>query len=210
VTAASASGAASASPITITADAGPDILVRPGTAVALSAKNNAPNIDTTALTFAWTQSSGDPVTLNKPNTATPSFIAPLQGTTNILTRSFEVTITHTSGSTSKDTVVVTTDITVKDIVVIDAYSRVNSQGGTITVSARSDLVGDPNAQMLIKVATGGFVAMTKVGTNSGKWSYSQRSTPAGAPIVVKTRIGATDFGTASKGAPFRRSVEWSA
>jgi hypothetical protein len=119
-------------PVPITADAGLDITVRPGTLLSLSAKNTAPGVQNTDLTFPWAEinpptSSG--VTLNGENTSTPSFIAPLQGTIGILKRTFEVTITHVSGTTSKDSVVVTTGSSVKDKVVIDSYSRVNTQGG---------------------------------------------------------------------------------
>jgi hypothetical protein len=161
-------------------------------------KNTVAGVDNVALTFSWVQlqPGTDLVTLNNANTATPSFIVPLQGTIGIVICTFEVTITHSSGTVSKDSVDVKSDTSVKDNIVIDSYSRVNSQGGTITVTAHSDLVGDPSAQMLISANGGGFTAMTKVGTNTGKWTFSQRSTPAGLPIVVKTRIGTTEFGTA--------------
>lgn len=197
--------------VPIQADAGANVTVRPGTTLSLTAKQVLPNVETNALTFLWVETvpaTGGNVTLTGANTPTISFITPLQGTIGILKRTFEVTITHNTGSVSKKSVVVTTDLTAKDKVVIDSYTRVNSQSGTITVTAHSDLVGDTSAQMLISVNGGGFAGMTKVGTNTGKWSYTQRSTAANLPIVVKTRIGTTDYGTASSSAPAKRAVEF--
>lgn len=196
-------------PVLITADAGLDVTVRPGTLLSLSAQNTAPNVQNTALTFSWAEinplASGA-VTFTNSETATPSFIAPLQGTIGILKRTFEVTIKHTSGTTSTDRVVVTTDSSAKDIVTIDSYSRVNSQSGTITVTAHTNLVGDPSAQMVISVNGAAAVQMTKVGTNTGKFTYSQRSVAAGLPIVVTTRIGTTSYGTARSATPAKRAV----
>jgi hypothetical protein len=190
-------------------DAGPDIIVRPGTLVSLTAKNTAPNVQNTDITFSWAETvpalSG-PVTLLGANTAAPTFIAPLQGTIGILQRTFEVIVSHVSGSTSRDTIVVTTDITAKDVVVIDSYNRANNQGGTITVTAHTNLVADPAAQMAISVNGGVPQSMTKVGVNTGKFTYTQRSVPAGLPIVVSTRIGTQVFGTATLAGPRKRSV----
>lgn len=198
-------------PVTVTADAGPDITVRPGTLVSLSARNTAPGVLNTDLTFFWVEIGADasgPVTIVGGNTASPTFTAPLQGSINLLLRQFEVTVTHTSGTTSKDTVTVKTDLTAKDTVVIDNYSRANNQGGTISVAAHTDLVFDPNALMVISVNGAAPQPMTKVGTNTGKFTYTQRSVPAGVPIVVSTRIGTQTFGTASLVGPRRRSVSF--
>lgn len=196
-------------PVTITADAGSDVTVRPGTLVKLSAKNVAPNVDNAALTFSWVETTppaSGALTLTGANTATPSFITPLQGTTGIVQRTFEVTISHTSGTTSKDSVVVKSDLTAKDKVVIDSYSRINSGSGTITVTAHTDLVGDPSAVMIISVNGAAPQLMTKVGTNTGKFTYTQRSTPAGLRIDVSTRIQNVIYGTATSAAPAKRGI----
>ncbi|MBI4888558.1 MAG: hypothetical protein HY824_15790 [Acidobacteria bacterium] len=60
------------------ADAGDDQAVAEGAPTALDGTNSYDN-DGDALTYAWTQVSGTPVTLTGANTATPSFTAPIVG-----------------------------------------------------------------------------------------------------------------------------------
>ncbi|KAH8655015.1 hypothetical protein BGZ60DRAFT_459662 [Tricladium varicosporioides] len=182
--------------VPITATAGPDITTRPGTFVSITASNTAPGVSVTDLAFLWTEITnplvGNAVTITNGNTANVVLTFPLQGTIGTLVRTFQVKISHISGSTSTATVKVTTDSTVKDVVVIDSYTRINSGGGTITVNAHTNLVADPAAGMSIVVTGNPAVQqMTKVGTGTGKFTFTSVGVKAGTPIVVTSTGGGT-------------------
>ena len=84
------------------ADAGADIAVEPGAAVTLNGSASA-GPDGEALTWAWSQVSGAPVTLSGAGTATPSFTAPrLPGALT-----FRLTVTDPAGPSHSDQVTVT-------------------------------------------------------------------------------------------------------
>lgn len=71
-------------------DAGPDQTVAEGGTVNLDGSASYdPDVD--PITFQWLQTEGPVVTLNDPNLATPSFIAPLVGVAGT-TLSFELTV----------------------------------------------------------------------------------------------------------------------
>lgn len=136
--------------------------------------------------------AGTAVTITNGNTANVVLTFPLQGNIGTLVRTFQVTISHISGTTSTATVTVTTDSTVKDVVVIDSYTRINSGGGTITVNAHTNLVADPAAGMSIVVTGNPAVQqMTKVGTGTGKFTFSSVGVKAGTRIVVTSTGGGT-------------------
>ncbi|WNC69012.1 c-type cytochrome [Thalassotalea nanhaiensis] len=106
----------------ITANAGVDQQVTSQVIVTLPGSGTT---DTgTISTYAWTQISGDSVTLLNSDFATASFTSPSNPTDNVLT--FELTVTDTEGNFATDTV----DITV----------QVDGGGGTVppTAEAGSD------------------------------------------------------------------------
>jgi hypothetical protein len=194
--------------VTLAADAGQDVTVRPGSLVTLTAKQTSPGIDPATLKYSWLQvGTANPVpaaSITGTDKAAVNIILPVQGTAPPIVREFEVTITHTpSGSTAKKSVKITTDLTVRDAVVIDSYTRISSQSGTISVAAHSNLVLDAaGASVQIKVgaaANAPWREMVKQGTNTGKWTYSQRSTAANVAITVRTVIGGKEWGSASRG-----------
>ncbi|MDH3715315.1 MAG: PKD domain-containing protein [Gammaproteobacteria bacterium] len=79
------------------ADAGADITVEPGGTVTLDGTASSdPNGD--ALTFSWTQTGGEAVTLNAADTATPNFTAP--GTEQALVFELSVSDGTESGTDS--------------------------------------------------------------------------------------------------------------
>ncbi|WP_243058324.1 PKD domain-containing protein [Nocardioides sp. SR21] len=62
------------------ADAGSDLVVSAGDAVELDGSGSS-DADGEGLTYAWTHHAGESVTLDDPDTATPSFTAPAAGST---------------------------------------------------------------------------------------------------------------------------------
>jgi MYXO-CTERM domain-containing protein len=87
------------------ADAGPDVTVGNGATVALNGSNSK-DPDGDPLTFNWVQLDGPTVMLDKPQTATPSFVVPVVMTATPFT--FQLAVSDGKGSSS-DTVVVTVD-----------------------------------------------------------------------------------------------------
>ncbi len=98
------------------------ISVAEGNAVTLDASNST-DVDGDNLSFVWTQTSGDQVTLTNENNAQASFTAP--EVSNSTTLVFEVTVADFSGAS--DTATVT--VTVTDIAVPPPPSSPSSGGG---------------------------------------------------------------------------------
>jgi hypothetical protein len=84
------------------ANAGPDRIAPAGTAVALNGTAST-SVTGSPLSFAWTQTSGTPVSITGANTATPSFTAPNQA--DNLT--FQLVVSDANGVSNPDTVGVT-------------------------------------------------------------------------------------------------------
>lgn len=175
--------------VTPTANAGADLKLRPGVVAILAGKaDNAASFPTGDLTYAWTQTAGSTVTLTGAAAATASFTIP-KGTV-AASYTFELTVKSKSGIESKDTVVVSSDPKGVDTVTITSYTWTNTQGGTIAVSAQSNVV-DGSATLRLQLLTpnaGGFLTMVSAG--NGKWTYNARSTkqPSGG-VRVTSSIG---------------------
>lgn len=91
------------------ANAGPDQTVTAGTLVVLDGTGSyATSTGATISSYAWTQTSGPSVVLNGLNTATPTFIAPVNSTTvTTMDLTFSLTVTDSLGQVSQpDTVTV--------------------------------------------------------------------------------------------------------
>ena len=83
----------------ISASAGPDQFVLPGSAVALDGSHSARG-DSLTMAYSWTQTAGTAVTLVGANTSKPTFVAPQ--TYGTLT--FKLTVTGDGSVTSTDSV----------------------------------------------------------------------------------------------------------
>jgi len=173
------------------ANAGPDIKFRPGVMVTLNGKNDNAAITASDLTYAWTQTSGPTITLTGADKATASFTAPASA--SLVTYAFTLTVKSTSaGTSSTDSVTLTNDPSIKDNVVIDSYTWNSSQGGTISVTARSDVV-DGSARLtlfLLNPNAGAAITMTNQG--GGRFSYNARSIKRpSAGVRVTSNLGGT-------------------
>ena len=87
----------------VVANAGPDQVVSATASVALDGSGSSAIAG--AVTFAWVQTGGPPVTLAKSTTSKPTFVAPTVTTVTLLT--FVLTVTDPGALSATDTVVVT-------------------------------------------------------------------------------------------------------
>jgi hypothetical protein len=198
----------STDPVTLIADVGTDQVVRGGVLVSLLAKQTASDINANDLAFHWTQTLGPTtdVVLSGAESSSASFEAPIPASGTV-ERNFRVLITHKpSNSTANDTIVVTTDTTSSDHPVIDTFTWVSRQSGTVSVTAHTDLIAAA-ASMRVSVAGGAEQTMTKVGP--GRWSYTARSTPQPASVTVKSYLNNVAVGagvTKTSVSPGKRSL----
>jgi hypothetical protein len=89
------------------ANAGPDQAVASGAAVTLDGSASA-DPDGETISFAWTQTSGDPMTLAGADTAHPTFAAPVVAATSpAATLVFSLVVTDAHGSSAPATVTIT-------------------------------------------------------------------------------------------------------
>ena len=86
-----------------TVDAGNDQTALPSATVNLS--SSASDSDGTVVSYSWTQTAGDTVSLSSRNSATTSFVMPSNPTATAF--SFTVTVTDNNGASDSDTVTVT-------------------------------------------------------------------------------------------------------
>lgn len=124
------------------------------------------------------------------NTAKPSFILPFDK--NLTPYTFTVTITSTKWKTSSTArVTITNDPSRSDIITIDSYTWTTQQGGTISVTAHSNVV-DGTAKLSVTLndpTAGAPIVMTSAG--GGKFTYNSRSTkrPSGGVSVSSNLRG---------------------
>ncbi len=191
----------------VKANAGPDQVVRPGTIVTLDGSASTGD----KITYSWTQTSGDPVTLLFKNTAHPTFIAPqvILGQQKVLT--FELTIINQAGQAYTDTVQVTvrpltaspiTVFTDKQLYtvgdVIQIYGSVNptSSGVPVTlkiISQSNNIVTvgqvsvSKNGDYTFQVRSGGLV---QSGTFTVMVQYGDPKITASTTFIVASSTGA--------------------
>ncbi|WP_162789550.1 autotransporter domain-containing protein [Altererythrobacter sp. ZODW24] len=104
-------------------DAGPDASVGGGATVTLDGTGSS-DPDGDILTYTWLQIAGPAVTLNNPNSATPTFVAPLNTAANQLL-TFELRVSDGLGTPRGDTV---------DITVLANASPIVNAGPDLPVS----------------------------------------------------------------------------
>lgn len=180
-----------------------DQTVRGGTKVTLTATQSNPDHLARNLQYTWTQTAGSTtgVQYAGADTATYTVTVPVNDNTATIPRTFQVVVTDTTvpGSSATDTVIVTADKTSLDHPVVDIFTWVSRQSGTVTVTAHTDLVADPNASMSLKFgSTAAFQKMTPVGTGQGQWTFTASKTAQPASVTVQTFIGTTALGQSTK------------
>ncbi|RDW65390.1 hypothetical protein BP5796_10082 [Coleophoma crateriformis] len=183
------------SQVRIVAFAGPDQTVLGGVNVNLFATQTVTGVAGTALSYQWSQFAGPTAGITLSSTTSPniSFVPPVVAVGAApVSREFRVIITHTSGSQSNDTVVVVSDRTSSDNKVIDNLTWKNSQSGTATALAHTNLV-DSSASMRIVFGSGTEQQMTKISTTNGiaSYSFNARSTPRYTSAEIRSYIGNT-------------------
>ncbi|QSQ16426.1 myxosortase-dependent M36 family metallopeptidase [Myxococcus landrumensis] len=122
------------------ADAGENRTVGSRTTVTLA--GHAEDADGEAITYAWTQLEGTPVTLTGANTATPSFKAPdVTGASAVLRFSLVVTAGGKASAASLVTITVTRANRVPVVDAISTYT-VHEGGGVKMIATAEDADGD--------------------------------------------------------------------
>jgi hypothetical protein len=173
------------------------VTIIPGTVIILSGTQTNPAIDVSLVDFSWSQVSGDAVVLTNANSAKATFTSPPQtAATPIITREFQLKVNLKSDPTitSTDNVIIKTDKSQQDTVIIDSYTHTSSQGGTLSVIAHSNVLFDAKLQLFLGTSTTGIV-MTDNG--GGLFSYSSRGTKKPASITVRSVYGGFDGRTAT-------------
>jgi hypothetical protein len=172
-------------------NAGVDQKVRPGVVVSLAGKvDNAASFPSGDLTYSWVQiDSGAKVTLTGASAATATFTVP--SATAVANYTFELTVkSKSAGTSSNDTIVVSNDPKGADSVTVTSYTWTSQQGGTISVSAQSNVV-DGSAKLTIQLMNPNAGAvLTMVDAKKGQYTYTARSTkqPSGG-VRVTSNLG---------------------
>ena len=154
-----------------TASAGGNQTVLPSATVNLNATAN--DSDGTIVSYSWTQTAGDTVSLSNPNSANTSFVMPSNSTATAF--SFFLTVTDNDGASASDSVVInivnaTTDITGKvtfDLVPFNTNTNGLDYNNTRVSPARGVLVEAIDAQ-------GNQIGST---VTDGKGDYALSPTP---------------------------------
>ncbi len=129
-----------------TADAGDDQTVAEGAAVTLDGSGSTDPEEET-LTYAWTQTSGETVTLSGATTAAPTFTAPTQLVADAVLV-FSLTVTDARGlASTADTVTVTVTAGTNDAPTADAgEAQTVAEGATVTLDGSGS--SDPEEEAL--------------------------------------------------------------
>jgi len=121
--------------------------------------------------------------------ASASFTAP--NVTALTSCTFSLTVSSkASGLSTSDTVTVTIDPKALDIVVVDSYTWTSSGGGTISVTAHSNVIdGAARLSMVLLNPTAG-ATITMVNAGAGKFTYSAKSVkkPSNG-LIVSSNFG---------------------
>jgi hypothetical protein len=200
--ASSGTGTPSDAPIAAPAvNAGADQKVRPGVIVSLAGKvGNTASFPSSDLTYSWVQTGPEAkVTLTGASAATATFAVP--SATATVSYTFDLTVkSKSAGTNSTDTIIVTNDPKGDDIVTVTSYTWTSQQGGTISVSAQSNVVdGSAKLTMQLMNPNAGAV-LTMVDAKKGLYTYTARSTkqPSGGVRVTSNFRGVGERATLSQ------------
>ncbi|KAF2999038.1 hypothetical protein E8E13_008468 [Curvularia kusanoi] len=124
-----------------------------GSLITIAGSNTNAKLTDPQLTFSWTGPTG--ITINNADKPTMTFVNPmLNPTTSPTTNKFTLKICLASDATACNsaTVDVTTN-TIVDKITITSYQFANKNGGTVTVSAKSDniLKGTDGANLQLQI-----------------------------------------------------------
>lgn len=182
---------------TPSADAGTPITEIPGAVITLSGSNKNADINSADLIYSWTQVAGPSVLLVGTDKPKCSFTAPTQpSATPIVSRDFKLILLQKTDTTVNNTAStnVKTDKSKKDVVTIDSYTWTTTQGGTLSVTAHSNVVADTSAGLTLFLGTS-TTAIVMQSQGGGVFSYSARSTKKPASITVKSTYGGSSTRT---------------
>lgn len=166
------------------ANAGADQVALTGANVTLSGASSS-DPDGSIASFAWTQTSGTPVTLTGASTATPAFIAPAASAA----LTFQLTVTDNLGASRTDTV----DVIVNAPPIVNAGPDQTVLGGSI-VNLSGQASSDANGTIASYAWTQtGGTPVTLTGANTSTPSFTAPLSVAGLvfQLTVTDDRGAT-------------------
>ncbi|KAF9026950.1 hypothetical protein BDZ89DRAFT_1067279 [Hymenopellis radicata] len=173
-------------PLVPVVDAGPDITVVSGQNVLLSG-SIANEVDVGNVTFAWTQISGQTVTLAGTDTINATFVAPIVST--LTTVVFSLTASSDAGSTTDSVAITINPSATVDFITLEEVSWKSGRGsGLLTVTATTNSA----SSALFMSATNPNIdrlAMSPLGGNRFQIVVSVR--PAPMSVTVSSSLGAS-------------------
>jgi hypothetical protein len=166
---------------------------RPGVVFKLGFNvTNSADFIANDLTYSWTQVEGPTLTLSGSTVASPSLTAPSSTAKATYVYNIKVSSTKT-GNSGNANVTVVSDPLVKDIVTIESYTGASSNGGSVAVTARTNIVG---YKAVLKLYLGNTVtgtATTMVSQGNGVFTATVKQKPVANGVYV------TSDGGGSKG-----------
>ncbi len=170
----------------VSVNAGPDQTgIKQGTVVTLDGSGSQ-----NATSYSWKQISGKSVTLNRANTANPTFTFPKQPEPV----EFELTVTGPDGKTASKTVKIST---VKDNLSV-SVAEFRSRDNNWRIDGKSDVFG-PGVQVTIYIVDPANKTSTKLGTatvdNLGDWRFRSSNSTLTIGQGQTLKIESTSGGT---------------
>ncbi|XTI87465.1 hypothetical protein V2W45_1456643 [Cenococcum geophilum] len=178
--------------------------VRPGIVVSLNRINTAPGLTPADLTFAWTRTAGPTVTWPAPAPTPPH--PPLRHRPRQLPQaspSLKIPLKANPTLFSTATATIKIDPTIKDVVTIDSFTWTSQQGGTLSVTAHSNVVDGSNKGMSLVLSGNTTLAMSSSG---GKWTYQAGGTKKPTGVQAKSDLGGVSAALTMTAARRRRAA----
>jgi len=171
---------------------------RPGVPVKLGFNvTNSAAFAANDLKYTWSQVSGPTVTLSSNTAASPSLAAP--SSTVKATYIFNIKVSSTAaGTSSSANVTVVSDPAVKDVVTIDSYTTNSSGGGSISITASTNIVGYVAELKVYLTNSATGTATTLTSNGNGKFSVTILKTKQPANGIFVTSSGGGSKGTTVK------------
>jgi hypothetical protein len=164
---------------------------RPGVVFKLGFNvTNSADFIANDLTYSWTQVEGPTLTLSGSTVASPSLTAPSPSSTVKATYVYNIKVSSTkAGTSSNANVTVVSDPLVKDIITIETYTGTNSGSGSVSVTARTNIVGY-KAVLTVYLgnsATGTGTLMSSLG--NGVFTATIKQKPVANGVFVTSEGG---------------------